>query len=105
MSENAGDQSLHGLQDLAAARSAMASDGHRLSSCSGDGDDAEEDDLFQVHASALGADAEAMTAAALRPGQAESVAAAPVSGISSLLSLQHGLSRQQPMQESSPGFW
>ena len=88
MSGSAGDQRLHGLHDLAAARSAMAGDGHRLSSRSGDDDDdddAEEDDLFQVHASALGADAgavgEAMSAAELRPGQAESAAALPVSGL------------------------
>lgn len=76
---HAGDKTQHGLQDLAAARAAMADGGDKAASQT-DNDD-EDDELFRVHASAGGANTgathEAETAAISRP---EGPAAALTSG-------------------------
>lgn len=77
---HADDDRQHGLQDLAAARAAMADGGEEAASQLDDND--EVDELFRVHASARGADAdsadEAEAAAVPTP---DGSAAAPASGI------------------------
>ena len=63
----------HRLQDVAAARSAMADELAAGPSGLNEDETAQEDDLFTVHASGLGADA---TASAAPAGEASAVAPA-----------------------------
>lgn len=79
--ERAADGTEHRLQDVAAARSAMA-DALDVGTSSLKGDVPDEDgDLFTVHASALGADADAFAEPARHaPSASPAQDAVPASG-------------------------